>query len=37
MKGKICANWIQWTDRKRIKENGAITDTDVGGRARGRC
>lgn len=30
MKTKICANWIQRTDVKGIKENGAITEIEIG-------
>lgn len=30
MKRKICANWIQRTDIKRIKDNGAITEIEIG-------
>jgi len=30
MKRKICANWIQGTDIKRIKENGAIIEIEIG-------
>lgn len=27
--GDICANWIQWTDSKRLKQNGAITAIEI--------
>lgn len=27
--GEICTNWIQWTDRKRLKQNGAITAIEI--------
>lgn len=31
MEGKICANWIQWTNSKKINENnGAITAIEIG-------
>lgn len=30
MKRKIRANCIQWTNIKRIKENGAIVETEIG-------
>lgn len=30
MTRKICANWIQGTDIKRIKENGAIVEIGIG-------
>lgn len=29
MEGEICANWLQWTDIKRIKENDAITAIEI--------
>lgn len=28
--GKICANWVLWTDIKTIKKNGAIIEVEVG-------